>query len=192
MSTKFLRRLCWSPDDGAGSGGEDKGKDKQPDGGGATVSEAKYKEVLKELAKTTKERDLHKAEADKYRGQVHAGHKERVLADLLDPKYAKFVPDLEFDDDGKPTEKSQKALDEFRSEFPDFWKQAAGAGGSDQKKDEKKVEDKKPVPPAGAGGAKDIAFFNELRKSNPAEFAKPENQKLYLQACIAEDKKRAR
>jgi|GEM_PF-5254293 hypothetical protein len=169
----FLTQLCFAPDESPGGGEQPKDPpaddEKKP-----PAKDDTSKELLKELMTLRKERDKFKAESEKYRTQAHKGHRERLLSDLEDARYAKFVPDVEFDDDGKPTEKGQKVLDDFRSEFPDFFKSAADA--EDKKNDVK--NERKGVPPAGSG-KKDQAFWDDMKKNNPKKWRQPDTQREY-------------
>jgi len=173
MNPRFLH-LFFSPDDVAGGGEAD---DKKAEQKKEPTQSDREKELLREVAKLRKERDTFEAEAKKFRTQATEAARSKIAADLVDERYAKFLPDIEFDDTGKPTDAAQKVLDDFRAEFPDFFKTSAGADG---KKEEKKDQSKKPVLPAG-GGTGTQAYWDDIKKNQPAVWREPDTQRRYAQ-----------
>lgn len=145
---------------------------------------AKYEAAVTETVRLQKAVKAVEAKVSKYESQVRRQVESRVFADIIDPDLAKLAPAIELDSDGEISSASLEAINRWKAEKKHFFNVQDESG---DKSDTKKEEPKEPatkvqVPPTGSTGKRSVEWFDNLRKTNPTEWRKPEVQRAYIRA----------
>ena len=156
----------------------------QPPNTSETVDwKAMYEAAMTDVARLQKSVKAVEAKVSKYEGTVRKQVESRVFADIIDPDLAKLAPPIELDSDGEITASSAEAINKWKSEKAHFFKEPEPSGDKpESKKEEPKGLAKVQVPPTGSTGKRSVEWFDNLRKTNPTEWRKPEVQRAYIRA----------